>query len=259
MTRLLLALRPCLHLLSGPALFVMFCTALPGMTAVHAAEMSTQYQNGYYAYQSGDYAHARAFWQKAAENDDPFAQYALGLMSFRGDIGAVDYKTAASWFTKAAKANHGGAIYYLGLLHFNGFGVSYDHFQATKYFKRALRIDPHNANAAYMIGSQYFHGRGVRQNFVEAATYFKQAANNNMRAGQFMYGALLERGWGVQQNYAEAYYWLRRSANGPITFPIGAEEEEPFDPQAAIARLEPRLRPEEILRVDKRLMREGIS
>ncbi|NIY77250.1 sel1 repeat family protein [Thalassospira sp. HF15] len=220
--------------------------------------MTKEYQTGYQAYQAGDFRRAQSSWQLAAQENDPHAQYALGLMYFRGDLGKPEYELAARWFQKAAMANHGGAIYYLGLMHFNGFGVPYDHFQATKYFKRALRINPNNGNAAYIIGSQYFHGRGARQNFVEAAHYFEIAAKQNMRAGQFMYGALLERGWGVKQSYADAYYWLRRAASGTITFPIGAGEDEPLDPNAAIAELEPRLRPEEIARVEKRLAAERL-
>jgi len=237
---------------------ILFASVLLPPAAGQAASMSKEYQNGYYAYQAGDYQRAQSFWKLAAAEEDPYAQYALGLMYFRGDLSTPEYGMAANWFKKAARANHGGATYYLGLMHFNGYGLSYDHFQATKYFKRALRIDPHNGNAAYMIGEQYFHGRGVRQNFVEAAHYFEVAARENMHAGQFMYGALLERGWGVKQNYADAYYWLRRAARGTITFPLGAGEEEPLDPQAAIAALEPRLRPEEIARVDKRLAAESL-
>lgn len=244
------------HPLIALALILFACVLLP--TSGQTAGMSKEYQTGYYAYQAGDYRRAQSFWKLAAEEDDPYAQYALGLMYFRGDLGKPEYAMAAGRFIQAAKANHGGATYYLGLLHFNGYGLSYDHFRATKYFKRALEIDPHNGNAAYMIGVQYFHGRGVRQNFVEAAHYFEIAANENMHAGQFMYGALLERGWGVKQNYADAYYWLRRSARGTITFPTGAGEEEPLDPHAAIAALEPRLRPEEIARVDKRLAAESL-
>ena len=104
--------------------------------------MSKEYQTGYYAYQAGDYRRAQSFWKLAAEEDDPYAQYALGLMYFRGDLGKPEYAMAAGRFIQAAKANHGGATYYLGLLHFNGYGLSYDHFRATKYFKRALEIDP---------------------------------------------------------------------------------------------------------------------
>lgn len=223
-----------------------------------SAETSKEYQTGYHAYQAGDYRLALSSWQLAARGKDPHAQYALGLMYYRGDLGSADYDNAARWFVQAANANHGSAIYYLGVMHFNGQGLSYDHFRATEYFKRALRITPTNANAAYMIGAQYFHGRGVRQNFVEAAHYFEIAAKQNMHAAQFMFGALLERGWGVEQNYADAYYWLRRAATGPITFPAGASEETPIDPVAALTALEPRLRPEEIKRVEERLAAESL-
>ncbi|WP_289078920.1 tetratricopeptide repeat protein [uncultured Thalassospira sp.] len=221
-----------------------------------ARQMSRDYQTGYYAYRSGDFEQAHDYWRSAAQKDDPYAQYALGLLYYRGDLGQPDYQNAAKWFKKAARANHGGAIYYIGLLYFNGHGLHYDQFRATEYFKRALKTDPENGDAAYLIGAQYFHGRGARQNFIEAAHYFEIGAKANNHAAQFMYGALLERGWGVPQNLADAYYWLRRSANGPMTFPEGANEAEPLDPQSAIDALEPRLSIDEIQQVEKRLAGE---
>ncbi|WP_430475870.1 tetratricopeptide repeat protein [Thalassospira lucentensis] len=219
--------------------------------------MSAEYQSGYRAYQSGNFALAQSQWHVAANNHDPFAQYALGLLYYRGETGPVDYKQAAKWFSQAAKANHGGATYYIGLLYFNGHGLNYDQFRATEYFKRALHINPHNANAAYLIGAQYFHGRGASQNFVEAAHYFEIAAKENMHAAQFMFGAMLERGWGVPQNYAESYYWLKRATLGVVSLPTGAEEEKPMDAKAAVSALEPRLRPEEIKRINDRLTNEA--
>ena len=224
-----------------------------------SAAMSREYQTGYYAYKSGDFAEARQSWEVAALKDDPYAQYALGLMNYRGDIGRPDYTEAAKWFQKAAKANHSGAIYYIGLLYFNGHGLHYDQFRATRYFKRALAADPTNGDAAYLIGAQYFHGRGARQNFVEAARYFEMAAKTNHHAAQFMYGAMLERGWGQAENREEAYYWLRRATLGPITLPPGVELEIPMDPIGAAMTLEARLRSDQIARVDKRLHAEGFT
>lgn len=222
-----------------------------------AAQMSREYQTGYYAYQSGDFTAAEQSWQVAAQKDDPYAQYALGLLNYRGDTGRPDYVEAARWFQKAARANHSGAIYYIGLMHFNGHGLTYDQFRATEYFKRALQTDLNNGDAAYLIGAQYFHGRGARQNFVEAADYFELAAKINHHAAQFMYGAMLERGWGRAENLEEAYYWLRRATLGPMTFPPGVELEIPLDPLGAITTLEARLHSDQITRVDKRLQAEG--
>lgn len=220
-------------------------------------EPEADYQSGYRAYKAGNYEVARAHWRLAAQADDPRAQYALGLLYFRGKSGPANYEEAAKWFMQAARANHGGALYYVGMLYFNGWGLRYDQFRATDYFKRALRVSPDNANAAYLIGSQYFHGRGARQNYVEAAHYFEIAAQRDMRAAQFMLGAMYERGWGVEPSYAEAYYWLKRAAKGSIILPAGAEETEPMDAKTAVQTLEARLRPEEIARINKRLEEES--
>ncbi len=219
--------------------------------ACHTLPARADYTSGYKAYQAGNYEMARAQWRVAAQEDDPRAQYALGLLYYRGLAGPQDYRQAAEWFALAARANHPNAIYYLGLMYFNGWGLRYDQFRATEFFKRALRAAPDNSDAAFLIGEQYFHGRGAEQNYVEAAHYYRIAAENGMHAAQFLLGAMTERGWGVEPDYADAYYWLRRSALGPLTLPPGVELE--MDPATAIANLEPKLRLEEIRRVDKRL------
>ena len=217
----------------------------------HAPPAQADYTSGYKAYQAGNYEMARAQWRVAAQEDDPRAQYALGLLYYRGLAGPQDYRPAADWFALAARSNHANAIYYLGLMYFNGWGLRYDQFRATEFLKRALRANGNNTDAAFLIGEQYFHGRGAEQNYVEAAHYYRIAAEKGMHAAQFMLGAMLERGWGIEQDYADAYYWLRRSALGPRPLPPGVELE--MDPATAITNLEPKLRLEEIRRVDKRL------
>lgn len=239
------------------ALLLACALSLASIPPSHASRMSEDYQAGYRAYQSGQYKSALSHWQTAALNNDPHAQYALGLLYYRGNVGSPDYREAAKWFGQAARANHGNATYYLGLMYFNGRGLANDQFRATDFFKRALRINPNNTNAAYLIGAQYFHGRGARQNFIEAAHYFEIAAKGNMHAAQFMLGAMIERGWGVPQSNENAYYWLRRAALGQITLPDGAEEEEPMDAASAVIEIEKRLTSDEIRRVDDRFAAEG--
>ncbi|MCC9625597.1 sel1 repeat family protein [Thalassospira sp. MA62] len=241
---------------------VAFCliAALIGGTAPAFANTDAtreSYRLGFEAYRAGNYEVARAQWRVAAQENDPHAQYALGLLYYRGDTGPADYEEAAKWFLLAAQSNHAGALYYLGLLYFNGWGVHYDQFRAHEYLTRALRAAPNNVNAAYILGIQYFHGRGVHQNFSEAASYFKKTARQNMPAGQYMLGALYERGWGVPRSFSDAYYWLKRAEHGTISVPPGAESDEPMDPTTAIKNLIPRLRPAEIKRVDTRLAHEA--
>ncbi|MDP2700023.1 tetratricopeptide repeat protein [Thalassospira sp.] len=225
--------------------FAVLMAAMP-LSLAHA-----DYNAGYQAYRAGNYEMARAQWRVAANDNDPRAQYALGLLYYRGQAGPQDYNQAAEWFGRAAQSNHGSSLYYLGLMHFNGWGLPFDQFRATDYFKRALRINPDNLDAAFLIGEQYFRGRGATQNYVDAARYYKQAAEKGMAAAQYMLGAMYERGWGVENNLAESYYWLRRSADHTLQVPPGADLEA--DPLTAIATLEKRLRPEEINRVEARL------
>lgn len=227
------------------------CVALLFVFQIDTAR-ADQYAKGYQAYVAGRYEQARAQWRLAAQDKDPRAEYALGLLYYNGKTGPVDYEQAAKWFGRAARANHANALYYLGVLYFNGWGLRYDLYRAHDYFKHALAADPNNSNAAFYLGSQALHGKGTLQNYVDAAKYFTVAAKLGMAAAQYMLGALYERGWGVEQKYDEAYYWLKRAAKHPIGLPPGIEEPG-IDPDKAVSDLEKKLRPEEIHRVEKRL------
>ena len=58
---------------------------------------SADFQKGFAAYQSADYATALREWKQLAEQGDPIAQNNLGLMYAKGHGVTQDYKTAVKW------------------------------------------------------------------------------------------------------------------------------------------------------------------
>jgi hypothetical protein len=70
---------------------------------------SADFQKGYDAYQSGDYATALREWQPLAEQGNADAQYELGWMYRSGKGVPQDYKTAFKWYTLAAEQGHAAA------------------------------------------------------------------------------------------------------------------------------------------------------
>jgi hypothetical protein len=64
---------------------------------------SADFQKGYTAYKSGDYATALREWEPLAKQGNAFAQYNLGLMYDKGRGVPQDYKTAVKWYRLAAE------------------------------------------------------------------------------------------------------------------------------------------------------------
>ncbi len=90
--------------------------------------------------QEPDYLVASSWYQAAAEQGDPRAQYNLGLLYMEGKGFAQDYKTAATWFHKAAEGGNARAMHNLGIMYYEGLGrvrLSYD--ASRQWFDRASR------------------------------------------------------------------------------------------------------------------------
>ena len=148
------------------------------------ADDHAQFQQGYTAYQAGNYAQAlrlwqplargvaknyqqaAAWWQKAADQGDAEAQFNLGLMYDNGQGVAQNDQQAAAWYQKAANQGHAKAQYNLGVMYFNGQGVARNYRQAAAWYKKVLAQPdtPENAEAKALAREnlQGLSKRGVR-------------------------------------------------------------------------------------------------
>ena len=78
-------------------------------TLTFNAGCSSDFDKGWDAYESGDYATALKWYTLAAEQGDADAQFNLGSMYRYGDGVSQDDKTAVKWYTLAAKQGHADA------------------------------------------------------------------------------------------------------------------------------------------------------
>jgi TPR repeat protein len=82
-----------------------------------SSAMAETLQDGYAAYQRGDYRTAFRIWKPIAEQGDADAQYNLGVMYANGTGVAEDYVQAVYWYRKAVDQGHVNAqnsMYNLG-------------------------------------------------------------------------------------------------------------------------------------------------
>ena len=78
------------------------------------------------------------YWfKRAAVNGMSLAEYALGVMYYKGRTVRQDFKAAGRWFRKSAENGYPPAEYALGLMFEEGHGVMKDLLTAQNWFERS--------------------------------------------------------------------------------------------------------------------------
>jgi TPR repeat protein len=114
---------------------------------------------------SADPAQARSLLAKAGENN-PEAQYQLGLMIAEGVGGPKDDVTARALFEKAAVQNHPGALERMGAFAQQGRGGDKDATAAKAYYEKAAALGNDDAKAALKRLECPYAIKDKRGNFV---------------------------------------------------------------------------------------------
>ena len=75
------------------------------------------------AFAAGNYAQAQAELGPLLENNDPRAQYSMGVLYENGFGVVKDLPQAAAWYLKAAEQGNTDAQFNLGAMHEHGVGI----------------------------------------------------------------------------------------------------------------------------------------
>jgi TPR repeat protein len=144
---------------------------------------------GLAAYKRGDYASAmREFKAEGSSSAD----FAIGLMHYKGQGAKRDLRQAATYFTKAAEEGHAGAQYNLGLMCANGQGVTKDFREAARWY--GLAAEQGYDKAQYNLGIMYSRGDGVEKDRRRAVHWLvKSARQGNPRALKSLKSLLRDR------------------------------------------------------------------
>ena len=95
------------------------------------------FNDGYNAYEKGDYKTAFNEWKPLAEEGGESAQYNIGWLYDNGKGVLKDYKEAVKWYRKAAEQGLASAQGNLGAMYANGHGVLKDLSKAKYWIKKA--------------------------------------------------------------------------------------------------------------------------
>ena len=132
------------------------------------------FQKGWSAYSSGDYAAALAEWQDLAEAGDANACYGMGLLYGNGFGVDMNDELALKFYGLAASQGHAEAQYNLGVMHQNGWGVPLNEEEGIKWFRLAAEQGISGAQMA--LGRYYAMDFADSYDPVEAYKWFSLAA-----------------------------------------------------------------------------------
>ncbi len=141
---------------------------------------------------------------------DRHAQTRLGLMFLNGEGGPADYAAAREWFQKAADQHYARAEYELGIMAQKGLGAPRDFASMLSWYHRAERDG--SPDAPQQLGYAYQEGLGVPIDLAQAADWYHRAADRGSAAGMFSLGQMYYGGLGVPENKQQARDWIARAA-----------------------------------------------
>jgi TPR repeat protein len=200
---------------------------------------------------SQDFAAAARWFRKAAERDNPDAQYNLGVLSEEGRGVKQDYSEAIHWYGKAALQGIPEAYIQLSRLFDSGHAIprekryiaafslnstqyepiakhcrkkivageqekKIDYLGEAKWYEESahLKIPCAENTLAYM----YENGLGEKPDLSKAINLYKSAAEQNYAIAQHNLGNKYLSGIGVPKDNVEAYFWYRLAAKNDYHF-----------------------------------------
>ncbi|HEY5642816.1 MAG TPA: tetratricopeptide repeat protein [Woeseiaceae bacterium] len=132
------------------------------------------FEKGWKAYNSGDYALAQAEWQSLADAGDAKACFGMGLLYGNGFGVDMNDELALKYYGIAAGAGHADAQFNLAVMHQNGWGVPLDEKEANRWYR--LAADQGHIGAQTALGSYYALDFAEHYDPIEAYKWFSIAA-----------------------------------------------------------------------------------
>jgi TPR repeat protein len=161
-----------------------------------------------------DFAVARSWMLKSAEQGYVPAQAAMGEMYFSGirHHGAIpDYGNAERWLRLAATQGDADAQFWMGIGYERGYFGTFDYREALKWLRKAAaQALP---DAQFSLGEMYADGEGVPASDSMAASWYRKAADHFSEGVGGVWEAEVQlaqlyRHGRLPKDYVEAYMWF---------------------------------------------------
>lgn len=188
-------------------ILVLLCLALAGLVA----RADPRLQPVLDAYARGDFAAARAGFERLSREGVPAADYNLAVMHLRGERRDASTAEAIRLMTRAAAAGFVTAMVGLGELYEGGHGtLQPDLALSVQWYRRAAEAGSLEGRLA--VATAHYLGRGAALDKAQAARWYRLAAQGGDAGAMYLYASMVETGDGVPRDLAEARYWYAAAA-----------------------------------------------
>lgn len=172
-------------------------------------------QKAHAAYNSGDFQTAFEMYTKLAEDENADALTSLAYMYQTAQACRKDDTKALELYERAAELQQPYAFYNLGILYMNGLGgVEHDQFKAHELFMQAATREV--VPAMYEVALMLERGLGCLANYSEAAFWYEEGAKRGHAESFNNLGALYKEGHGVVQDDARCFICFSRAAEAGL-------------------------------------------
>jgi TPR repeat protein len=204
---------------------ITFVLLVLSAVGVHA---DARLQSALDAYARGDFAAARAGFERLSREGVPAADYNLAVMHLRGERPDANVAQAIRLMTRAADAGFVTAMVGLGELYERGdSGLKTDLVLSVQWYRRGAEAGSVEAQVA--VATAHYLGRGAPLDKAQAARWYRLAAQSGDAGAMYLYASMVETGDGVERDLDEARYWFAAAArNGE---PGAAEKAKSLEPR----------------------------
>ena len=181
--------------------------------------------------------------QNYSKITDPEHLYRIGAWFQEDKAGKPDFAKAVDCFRRAAAQNYPKAEYALGMLYGSGRGIAKDTVEGLRLIRKAA--DQGYPQAQCAVGMAYAIGEGVPKDESAAVEWYRKSARQDYALAQYLLAICLKTGVGVPVNFDEAATQLKLAAHQHLVaaeallgewYAVG--EVMPKDPVQAFAWLE---------------------
>lgn len=159
----------------------------------------------YYQRSIKDDAKALHWFELAAEQGVPWAEYETATMYINGEGTTADPVKAMKWYRAAARDGILVAKYDIGFMYLLGQGVAKDPVEAAKWLK--IAADGGEPRAQYFLGLMYRDGTGVPQDYPQALKLLRAAAAQRVAPAAYALGDTIKQGKGVLKDLVAGQAW----------------------------------------------------
>ena len=151
------------------------------------------------------------YFQLAADQNDPNAQFNLGSIYYQNELVPRDMKKAIMYYSQASYQGFLKAQLILGDIYYQNKYVDRNINKAIYYYSLAANQD--DENAQLILGIIYEEGKYIEKDIQKAIFYYSQAVNHNVSKAELRLGLIYYSDHSISNNIKKAISCLSLAAN----------------------------------------------